>query len=389
MPRTKQDRAPIFRLFALNWEKKKIKEITGLSERAFFMVKAEYEALPEETKQHIYVEATTEEKAKARIEDYEIIQKWIANMQSERIKSWKNRVRAIRRVWEILDKKNPANWTFEDIKLKAIPKLRVGKRGQKLKSIFPYLIAIRSLRPEFKVGEQAVKTKGEKGKINFEWRAAFKEIVRGNMLNEYFLAAREGSKDPLLDETLVRNHVEWGSREGYTGYSRWSQNEVPESEIGGLLGARWESIDWTDATINVYETKTGGGTMWMGCPMKLFGSTAYDMLKQLWQREGCPAEGRIFNLKPARMGEIYKRIRSHFAAKGYAWAKVIHGHFDRKLHASLLKSAGVPLEIVAGQAPQGVVGVGWEDLSTLQKFYVAFADEEIEKSMSKARSLNL
>lgn len=389
MPRAKQEREPIFKLFALNWEKKTIKATTGLSERAFFMVKAEYEALSDEEKRRIHELATCEEKAKARIEDYEIVQKWVAMMKSERLKSWSDRVRNINRVWEILDKKNPANWTYDDIKLKAIPELRKGKRGKPLKSIFGYLIAIRSLRPDFKIGEKVIKTKGEKGKINFEWRVAFKEIVRNNLMSEYFEAAKEGASDPLLAETLVRNHVEWGSREGYKGYERWAANEVDETQIGGLLGTRWENIDWVDATISIYETKTGGGTTWEGCPMKLFGDTAYNMLQQLWERQGKPKQGRIFPLKPAEMGAIYIRIRKHFEAKGYPWAHVIKGHFDRKLHASLLKNAGVPLEVVAGQAPHGVMGVGWEDLSTLQKFYVAFADEEIKKSMAKAKELAL
>jgi hypothetical protein len=191
----------------------------------------------------------------------------------------------------------------------------------------------------------------------------------------------------MRDEALVRNHVEWGCREGYEGYKRWRRGEVPETEIGGIFGVRWESIDWENAKIDIYETKTQGGITWIDCPMRLFGDTAYNKLKEYWEQQGKPQTGRIFPLKPTELREIYVRIREHF--KAYDWSKTLKGHFDRKLHASLLRAAKIPLEHVAGEAPHGTVGVGWEDLTTLMKFYSAFADEDVEESLKKAKTLNL
>lgn len=384
MPRPRRNRNLIFKGFALNWNKRKIKREFHISERTYFRVKDAWEKLAQEDRDRIIREATQEEKAKAKLEDYEYVQRWIALMKSERLRSWKSRLNLCTKVWEILNRKNPEHWTYDDIKLKVIPTLRKGR-----KSIFTYLVAIRSIRPDFKHGLKAIKTKGEKPKINFAWRIAFKQIVRKQLLQEYFKASTIQSEYPLRDEALVRCHVEWGCREGKSGFIRYRKGEVSETEIGGILGVRWEDIDWEAATISIYETKTGGGIKWLDCPMKLFGDSAYNMLKQYWLKEGKPQSGRIFNINIDELDAIHRRIRKHFEEKGHEWAKVIKPHFDRKLHASLCKHAGIPLEIVAGQAPHGIVGVGWEDISTLMKFYIAIADKELKESRVKARQLQI
>lgn len=296
-------------------------------------------------------------------------------MQSEKLKSWRKMLRYCERVWLLLQKKNPENWTYEDIKLRAIPELRKGK-----KSIFTFLVAVRSLRPDFKTGFKAIKTKGEKVKPQTEWKIAYKALVREGRMQEYSMSAGE-------HEVLVRNHIEWGCREGTEGYWRWRRGEASEREIGGILGARWENVDWEARTIDIYETKTGGGFMWQDCPMCLFGETAYKMLREYWEKQGRPTQGRIFQIDPHQLADIYEQIREHF--KTEEWSKYIRAHFDRKLHASLLRAKGVPLELVSGEAPRGIMGVGWEDVKTLQEFYLTFAEEEELQALEKAQSWQL
>lgn len=162
---------------------------------------------------------------------------------------------------------------------------------------------------------------------------------------------------------------------------------MPEEEIGGILGVRWENVDWEDRTIDIYETKTGGGITWIGCPMCLFGERAFTMLREYWIRQGRPTQGRIFPLMQEELKVIFRRIRDHFKAE--EWSRHLKPHFDRKLHASLLRAKKVPLEIVAGDAPRGKVGVGWEDIETLRKFYLSFAEEEEKQALQKARTWNL
>ena len=361
------DRSPIFRMLALNWDKRKIKRETKVSERTYWLVKAEWDKLSEAEREEIKRSATEEEKAKARFEDYELVQKWVVRMESERIKSRRGRLNLCRKIWLILQKKNPENWTIDDIKLRAIPELR-----KTTKSVFNYLIAVRSLRPDFKFPDEkgeTLSTKREKGKISFAWKYIYQRIVQEGLVQKFFESARIDSENPLRDEGLVRTHVTLGCREGSRGE-------------GGVLGLEWEKINWKAKTIDVYEGKTGGGFYWLDCPLDLFGDTCFNLLEEYWVQCGKPREGKIYPMDYQQLKAIYDRIAK-------ALDMNIHPHFARKLHASLLRSKDIKLEIVAGDAPHGIVGVGWEDLSTLKKFYIAFAQEDIQKTKEKARELAL
>jgi hypothetical protein len=384
MPRPKINREEIFKLLALNYSKKHIKNKTGISERTYWMIKREWEEKTESEKQRFIKEVIEERKARERFEDYPIVKKWIKTMQSERIKSWRKRVLLCRKVWKILDRKDPANWTSEDIKLKAIPKLREGR-----KSIFHYIIAIRSLRPDLK---QAIKTKREKAPVNIEWRYAYKQIVQQGLTQKFFEIIKEhpqikgNPKLELESELIVRMHVTLGCREGSVGE-------------GGIINVEWERVDWHNKTIDVYEGKTGGGFYWLGCPLDLFGDKTFELLKKWHEINGKPIKGKIFpNLEyyfrhnfetVTKDGKLYLVGIYRWIGKALNLPKTIHPHFARKMHASLLKKARVPLEIVAGDPPHGIVGVGWEDLTTLKKFYVTFAEEEIEEAKRKARQLEI
>jgi len=391
MPRQKIDRNEIFKLFALNYSKQYILSQTGISNRTYWRALSEWQAMSEEQRQQFIKAVLEEEKARQQFEDYPIVQKWIQTMQSEKIKSWRQRVNHCRKVWLLLDRKNPENWTIEDIKLRAIPKLREGR-----KSIFLYLVAIRSLRPDLK---EAIKTKREKPPINIEWKYAYQYIVEKGLITKFFEVIREHPQikdNPRLAlecELIVRMHVTLGCREGSKGE-------------GGILNVLWERIDWTNKTIDVYESKTGGGFYWLGCPLDLFGDKTFELLKQWHEILGKPQNGKIFpNVryfgkkadvvddseidKQTQLPIVYLSGIYKWIGKALELPKEIKPHFARKLHASLLRYAGVPLELVAGDPPHGLVGVGWEDLTTLKKFYVSFAQDEILKAKMKAQQLKI
>jgi len=391
MPRKKIDRTEIFKLLALDYSKRYIKQTLGISDRTYWRVLKEWESLSEEERKKFIKEVIEEEKAKQHFEDYPLVQKWIQTMKSERIKSWRVRLKACEKIWKLLDRKKPDNWTVEDIKLKVIPKLREGR-----KSIYHFLIALRSFRPDFK---ESLKTKREKAPINLDWRYAYKHIVQKGLTQQFFTVIKEHPQikgNPILElesELIPRLHVTLGCREG-------SQTK------GGILHVEWERVDWYNKTIDVYESKTGGGFYWLGCPLDLFGDKTFEMLKQWHDYCGNPKQGLIFpNLKYLKDKKFVDDVVSTeiepttklpylFLVGIYRWIgktlelpKKITPHFARKLHASLLRKAGVPLEVVAGDPPHGIVGVGWEDLTTLKKFYVTFAQEEILKAKQKARQL--
>jgi len=362
--RPRVDRVSIFKMLALNWNRKKIKKEGEISEATFWRVKAEYNGLSEDRKEEIKELALEEGKAKAKFEDYEFVQKWIATMESERIKSWRDRFLYCRKIWLILQKKNPENWTLDDIKIRAIPELRKNN-----KTIFNYLVAVRGLRPDLKEG---IKTKREKPQPSFEWKYVYERIMQGDKL-ELFLRAGGFKK-----ELVKRLHVTLGCREG--------------TKDGGILGLEWNRINWENKTVDVYEGKTGGGFYWLNCPLDLFEDRTFEMLQQYWIEEGKPKEGKIFhdvsyipNGEELSLLEIYKEtaeaIEEEYGREG------IIPHFARKLHACLLIDQDVPLEMVAGDKPFGIMGVGWEDLSTLKKCYLAFRKRKVREARMKARKV--
>jgi hypothetical protein len=370
MGRRQLNRKTVFGLLSLNWDKKKIKKECKISERTYFRILEQYKALPQEEKDKIRREASKEEDAKAQFEDYSFVQRWIQTMQSERVKSWRERLAQCRRIWVILQKKNPENWTVDDIKLRAIPELR-----KKARSVFTYLVSVRSLRPDFK---PKISTKREKYAVNQAWKVKFEKLnENGRQLLKVFLATGN-----LQAQTLKHTHITLGCREGEKNYKLCKRGEIKEEQIGGLLGLRWEKVNWNSRRTDVFESKTGGGFEWLDCPLDLFGDTCFNLLMQYWEQKGKPASGRIFDIDVAELMRIYKEASE-------AVGMEINPHMARKIHASLCHDADIPLEIVAGDAPQGMVGVGWEDLTTLKKFYLAFSKKKLQTAKDQCRQLSL
>lgn len=369
MARPQIDFRAFYRLMALNYPKKKIKKELEVGEATYWRYKARYEALSDAERNKIKELATQEERAKERFEDYEEVKKWVARMRADRVKTWKKSFNQCRRVWLILQKKNPENWTTEDIKIRVIPELR-----KRMGSVFAYLVAIRSLRPDLK---EEIKTKREKLEPSFEWKRIYDRMMQQKKL-ETFL--RAGGFKP---ELVKRVHKTLGCREGSKG-------------IGGILGLEWDKVNWEKKTIDVYEGKTGGGFYWLDCPLDLFGDRTYEMLRQYWIEQGKPTTGKIFHdieyhdhsngTEKLTLTGIYKMSAQAIDEK-YGRGGITP-HFADKLHASLLIDADVPLEMVAGDKPYGIMGRGWEDLSTLKKYYLAFRKAKIEENRNKARAMN-
>jgi len=355
-------------LFALNWNRKKIKREMKIGEASYWRIKAEYDKLSEAEKAKIKNLATQEEKAKEKFTDYEFVQHWITRMRSgtTQIKSWRSRFNACRKIWLILQKKNPQNWTLDDIQLRVLPEIR-----KKAKSVNHYLIALRSLRPDFKFPDKKgdVLRTHKKSAPKIEWKYVYERLSQEGKLEDFLKVGG------FLAELFKRLHVTLGCREGSKG-------------IGGILGVEWNRINWKNKTIDVYEGKTGGGFEWLNCPINLFGEKTFEMLLQYWNKQGRPTSGKIFySMAYVHVRNIYKEtakaINETYGSKG------ITPHFARKLHASLLIDADVPLEMVAGDKPFGIMGVGWEDLSTLKKYYLAFRKAKIEENRQKAQKLNI
>ena len=371
MARPSFERDEIFRYLVSEYVgKEEIKKKTGVSERTYWRVKREFDLLDDTAKLSIRKVAEAELRSKwikSKFVDYKFVQHWIALMKSDKIKLWKRRFNACRRIWKILQKKNPEKWTSDDYKLRVKPQILKTNETD-----YGYAIAIRSLRPDLE------DIPAKKPQPKYDWKYVYARIMEQNKLETFIKIG--GFKHELLK----RLHVILGCREGTTG-------------IGGILGLEWERINWRNKTIDVFEGKTGGGFYWLNCPLDLFGDRAFEMLHEYWIQQGKPTSGKIFGDIAYDKGgrdrlnggeyltDIYKEGSEAIGEK-YGRGGITP-HFARKLHACLLIDADVPLEMVAGDKPFGIMGVGWEDLSTLKKYYLAFRKSKIEENRNKTRTL--
>ena len=265
MPRPRIDRGKLFRFLALNYPKKRIKKEMKIGEATYWRAKKEFDNLSDEEKETIRSMATQEEKAKEKFIDYEFVQLWVARMKNKPIKSWKRRFRDARKIWLLLQKKNPKNWTGDDYNLRAKPQIL-----KTCETDYGYAIAIRSLRPDL---EDDIPAK--KPDPKFDWKYIYERIMSQDKLETYL---EVGS---FKHQLLKRLHLTLGCREGSTG-------------VGGILGLEWDRINWRKRTIDVFEGKTGGGFYWLDCPLDLFGDRTFEMLQEFWIQQGKPTSGRIF-----------------------------------------------------------------------------------------------
>jgi len=180
------------------------------------------------------------------------------------------------------------------------------------------------------------------------------------------------------EKLVFKLHLTLGCREG------WKTK-------GGIWNLTWDTLYLTSSESpygypagDCYEGKTKGGTWWRGIYLQLFFP---ELPKELLQYRPDDYHGRKvleslgFTKSSAR--RIYRKIEKIIGRR-------FNPHFTRHTHATLLVKAGVPMQLVAGKPESAFFGVGWEDLSTLYKFYVslsAWSLQEFKNELAKVRSL--
>ena len=171
-------------------------------------------------------------------------------------------------------------------------------------------------------------------------------------------------------QLILWTHFVLNSREGY-------------NRKGGLLGLRWEYVHWDRMTCDVYETKTGGGTLWEDCPLTLFGNELPRLLKLRWEKARRPSEGLIFDyFNGKKLLNLYKHV-----SKG----KYIP-HDANHSHATLCRSVlKVRSEAIIGQynartgRAKGIVGRGWEEAENYFSRYARLTIEETREQQNLAQ----
>lgn len=258
-------------------------------------------------------------------------------------------IRYAQKAWAFLGKKDPKNWTQDDF----WRFVRSDQVTEKLQFIFA--CAMRAVSPPLMAIDGLTRglKKIEVYKVNI-FLAEFKEIIANPELSDF-------------ERLLFKLHVTLGCREGSRGK-------------GGLLYLTWEKWSKAHATLDVFESKTRGGVTWLDCPLDAIDPNFPKEFEEYWVKKGRPVEGRIFEgLNYTTLIQIYQHIKKACKIARFT------PHAARKIHVNILANDyDIPLEIVAGDPPHGLMGVGWEDLTTLKKFYLSISLRRLAVMKEKA-----
>lgn len=139
-----------------------------------------------------------------------------------------------------------------------------------------------------------------------------------------------------------------------------------KSREQSLLDTEWDAINWEDSfygfptpTITIYETKTKGGTYWEHCPLDLWFGSLSKELREEWERQGQPANGRIFKV-------TYEEYRKAWVEISEKLGKKFEAHDCRRSVGGWLRDLGLS-DLALGQynplsgKAYGYTGVGWEN----------------------------
>lgn len=204
-----------------------------------------------------------------------------------------------------------------------------------------------------------------------EWKRQY--TITDYLTIEEFSKVINSSELSDIEKLVIKLHITLGCREGHGIRS-------------GLSGLQWSKIDWQNRTIDVYESKTKGGTIWRGCYLDLF----FNLTEELksWYAKRVRESDYILE---SLTGYDLMQLRTFYASLAHKISRIIGRpyrlHFNRKTHAVWLVQADIALEMIAGKPEQAFFGVGWEDLTTLMKHYAAFTRSKILREYEKVRAL--
>lgn len=301
--------------------------------------------------------------------------------------TWEKTLQYLDKFYRFTGYKAPQNWTAADVNAykNSIPTKSVKMR---------FLIEVRRIEPRFKFDSALFSETGTPGdykELNVKrYYLDSTQIVAGLVHME-----KLGMRIPAF---ILRTHLDLGCREG---------SEIPKrtQKRGGLLGLKWDGVNWSNAgregrpTMDVYENKTKGGVTWKDCPLDLFGWRVYELMRKMRGtvdefRVG--KEGTLFKYDGSGdsvIGISYKGLLAVWGVYGevlrslYPDAKfdAVTPHTGRHLHVNLLVDRGIDSMTIAGdgKAGVGVVGVGWETLDVLHTYYMSLM---LNSPMAKAQA---
>ncbi len=259
---------------------------------------------------------------------------------------------------KVKQKCDPALWEADDFLEFANSMI---SRGVSTDTVRKYLTRWWAWKPEHRE-----KLRGLHGK----W------VRRGVMKTEQHVLEPEEVKAALESDELTEEeklYLKLWLTTGAREYSKPSTRGLKEIGWGGVVGIRIPDINWKDCTIAIREPKTGKeeAKEWYGINLNLFFPELCRELRQYVDEKG--RDDWLWG-SPERAVKLYKNIIRKLRS---ITGKPLVPHDMRRTHAYWLVKADVPLELIAGGVVgtrlMNALGVGWEDISVMIRYYADLA----------------
>lgn len=300
------------------------------------------------------------------------VQGFITRKGGTKFRSLKSSLEAADRAYHYLDYKDPQNWTGADAKEFVDHETKSNHVKMSL------LISLRRVAPQlmdYNLNPESPRP-GDYKEKNFKRYFLFDKEISGALDHMERLRM-------VVPNRIIKTHLVLGCREGSVVH------KGEERDRGGLLGLKWSDVTWSNPerggrpTIDIFETKTKGGTLWRDCPLDLFGWECDRFLreikgKKLFFNVGDKtynldaSSDRIFGMSYEALREIYdvfeKVLKELFPLSRF---DAVTPHTARHLHTNLLKEREIDdMSIIGdGKAGMGPYGVGWETFDTYKDYY--------------------
>lgn len=290
------------------------------------------------------------------------------------------------RMWEINDRTNPHDWTYESILTnleKVFPK-EMDARGRlgfsKPGAVAKLLSAVSTIFPGILPKGFGSGLSREAGELKDFFTFEEFDLFTSNLTDTMNLS-KEGWT------AAFKAQVNGGFREG-------SRSAADGGSLTGILSLQWQDIDYQKRRCSCREKGGRGkaGRVWTNVPLDLFPWLHGWEALMLYHKQ-------CFNYLPTnerhQTGPVFKVAYDEYRHQFHDTRKRCNGriagdietmrpHVLRRTHAQWLVKLWVPIEQICGLFPDGHFGVGWDNPKILLKYYVTLEDEQRFKAEQQA-----
>ena len=279
---------------------------------------------------------------------YYNVQRFINYAKAYNLKEWRKRLRYAERVWEALGRKDPANWSIDEVMefLQTVP------NGSKYK----FIIAIRTVAPHL---TNELKTKGMKTpprKLPILRMSNFPELWEKIIERAKELARDERERDEI--ELILRVKSLHGIRTGRRSDERelWG-TRIAKGKSALYLNEKTGEIIW-----EVYAKQDERWTITVFSP--LVKRLLFNFVKKYQLKPG----DWLISMSDRRANELLGKASEEICGVR------LRLHDCRKIFITFLKRAGVSIEDVVSPTCSCPFGVTWKDANTAYKHYLEVVD---------------